>query len=81
MNDWIILAVIYAAVFISSPLIAVFHELGHALAYLVLTKPRKIDIYIGSYGSRKNVLRFNAGKLRFYVKKSICLGHRVVQEL
>jgi len=70
MNDWIILAVIYAAVFISSPLIAVFHELGHALAYLVLTKPRKIDIYIGSYGSRKNVLRFNAGKLRFYVKKS-----------
>jgi len=70
MNDWVVLAVIYAAVFISSPLIAVFHELGHALAYLVLTKPRRIDIYIGSYGSRKNVLRFNAGKLRFYVKKS-----------
>ena len=70
MNDWVVLAVIYAAVFIASPLIVVFHELGHALAYLVLTKPPKIDIYIGSYGSRKNVLRFNAGRFRFYVKKS-----------
>ncbi|TWI95068.1 tetratricopeptide repeat protein [Mucilaginibacter frigoritolerans] len=70
MNDWLVLIVIYTALFISSPLIAVLHELGHAFAYLILTKPNKIDIYIGSYGNKKNNIAFKLGKLHFYIKKS-----------
>jgi Flp pilus assembly protein TadD len=70
MNDWIILIVIYTTLFISSPLIAVLHELGHAFAYLILTKPDRIDIYIGSYGVSKKSMQFNTGKLYFYVKRS-----------
>jgi len=69
MNDWAILFLVYAAVFISSPLISIFHELGHALAYLIFTKPDRIDIYIGSYGSDKKYLQFKAGKLHFYIKR------------
>ncbi|MGZ3778121.1 MAG: hypothetical protein ACXVI9_11300 [Mucilaginibacter sp.] len=65
-----VLIVIYAALFISSPLIAILHELGHALAYLILTKPERIDIYIGSYVKRKNAIQFSAGKLHFYVTRS-----------
>ena len=70
MNDWAILIVIYATLFISSPLIAILHELGHAFAYLSLTKPDRIDIYIGSYGNKKNAISFNIGKIYFYVKRS-----------
>ena len=70
MNDWVIIAVIYLSLFISSPFIAVLHELGHALAYLVLTKPEKIDIYIGSYTRPKKRVRFNVGKINFFIKRS-----------
>jgi hypothetical protein len=70
MNPFILLIVIYAAVFLSSPLIAVFHELGHAFAYLIFTKPERIDIYIGSYGDVKKSISFRAGKLHFFIKKS-----------
>lgn len=65
-----VLIVIYAALFIASPLIAILHELGHALAYLILTKPERIDIYIGSYVKHKNAIQFNVGKLYFYIKRS-----------
>jgi tetratricopeptide (TPR) repeat protein len=70
MNDWVVLIVIYAVVFASSPLIAILHELGHALAYLVFTKPDRIDIYIGSYKRAKNAITFKTGKLHFYIKRS-----------
>jgi tetratricopeptide (TPR) repeat protein len=70
MNDWAVLIVIYGTLFISSPLIAILHELGHAFAYLVLTKPDRIDIYIGSYGSKKNAFQFEIGKICFYIKRS-----------
>jgi Tfp pilus assembly protein PilF len=70
MNDWLVLIVIYTAIFISSPLITVLHELGHAFAYLILTKPDKIDIYVGSYGSKENNITFKSGKLHFFIKKS-----------
>jgi len=70
MDAWFILITVYLAVFISSPLIALFHELGHALAYLLLTKPDKIDIYVGSYGDKKKAINFSLGKLNFYVKRS-----------
>ena len=70
MNPYTLLVVIYAAVFLSSPLIAVFHEFGHALAYLIFTKPENIDIFIGSYGDEKNALQFRIYKLNFFIKKS-----------
>jgi len=70
MNSWTLLIVIYAAVFISSPLIVILHELGHALAYLVFTKPANIDIYIGSYGNRKDAISCRIGKINFLIKKS-----------
>ena len=73
MNDWGVLFLVYAVVFISSPLIAIIHELGHAFAYLVFTKPENIDIYIGTYGNSKNNIKFRAGKLQFYLKKSFPL--------
>lgn len=71
MNDVVVLLVVYGALFISSPLIAILHELGHAFAYLIFTKPAKIDIYIGSYGSTKNSFDFKTGKLHFHIKKSL----------
>jgi tetratricopeptide (TPR) repeat protein len=84
MNDWAVIIVIYVTLFISSPLIAVVHELGHAFAYLFFTKPDKIDIYIGFYSNPKNSIRFNFGKLSFYIKRSfpfvkgigLCKSHK-----
>jgi len=70
MNDLNVLLVIYASLFISSPLIAIFHEIGHALAYLIYTRPERIDIYIGTYTEPKNPVQFRVGKLHFYVKRS-----------
>jgi len=70
MNAWVILITVYLVLFLSSPLIAILHELGHAFAYLLLTKPDKIDIYIGSYGDTKRQVQFRVGKLQFHIKKS-----------
>jgi len=70
MNAWTILLVVYAAVFISSPLIVILHELGHAFAYMVFTKPGKIDIYIGSYAEKTKNINVKTGKLHFHIKKS-----------
>jgi Tetratricopeptide repeat len=70
MTLLIILISLYVAIFITSPFITIFHELGHAVAYLILTKPNKVDIYIGSYGDSKETMNFKIGKLNFYVKHS-----------
>jgi len=70
MNDVVVLLVIYGTLFILSPLIVMLHELGHALAYLTLTKSSKIDIYIGSYGDATNNIVFKTGKLNFIIKRS-----------
>jgi tetratricopeptide (TPR) repeat protein len=69
MNPWAVLIVVYAAVFISGPLIIIFHEIGHGLAYLILTKPDKIEIYIGSHGDKKNTFQFTAGRFVFFTKR------------
>jgi len=68
--EWNILIIVYLSLFIASPLIVILHELGHAFAYLALTKPSKIDIYIGSYGDKERSTKFTIGKLNFYIKKS-----------
>ena len=70
MEAWFILIIVYLTVFISSPLISLFHELGHAISYLIFTKPEKIDIYVGSYGNKNTAINFKIGKLEFYIKKS-----------
>jgi tetratricopeptide (TPR) repeat protein len=70
----IIIIGLYIAFLISSPIITIFHELGHAFAYLILTRPNKIDIYIGYYGDNedenKKAINFKSGKLNFYIKRS-----------
>jgi Flp pilus assembly protein TadD len=68
-----ILIAFYVAFYVTWPFIIIFHELGHAFAYLILTKQSKIDIFIGSYGDKKTRLNFKIGKLHFYVKQSFLL--------
>ena len=58
------------AFFITTPVIVLFHELGHALAYLFLTKPENIDVYIGSYGLTEKSYNIRLGRLTLYLKKS-----------
>jgi len=70
VNPWLILTIVYLALFISNPLIVLLHELGHAFAYLLLTKPDKVDIYIGSYGDAKSHVNSKIGKLIFHVRRS-----------
>jgi hypothetical protein len=75
MNPLLILTIIliglYIAYFITSPLLSIFHELGHAVAYLTLTNSNKIDIYIGSYGDPNSKLNFKVGKLHFHITPSL----------
>ncbi|NCD71394.1 tetratricopeptide repeat protein [Mucilaginibacter agri] len=61
---------VYIALFITSPLIALLHELGHAFAYLILTKPNHIDVFVGSYGNEKNSYSFKLGRLSLHFKYS-----------
>lgn len=59
---------IYVAMIITSPIIVILHELGHAFAYLLLTKPDRIDVFIGSYGDTDTRIKFAFSKIHFYVK-------------
>jgi len=65
-----ILIAFYIAIYVTSPFITIFHELGHAFAYLALTETKEIDVFIGSYGNKKTRLNFKIGKLHFYIKQS-----------
>ena len=71
MTDLNTILLIYFVVYISIPIIIIVHELGHALAYLWLTKPNQIDIYIGSYTKSPTDFTFKFGKIHFYVKRSL----------
>lgn len=55
---------------ITRPFTILFHELGHAIPAIILTK-EKVTIYLGSYGSAENSFRINIGMLEIYAKKSI----------
>ncbi|RVU02415.1 tetratricopeptide repeat protein [Mucilaginibacter limnophilus] len=55
--------------FVAAPFIVLTHELGHAVAYFILTKPDTIDIYVGSY-SDSNGPKIRIGKLTIYFKFS-----------
>jgi tetratricopeptide (TPR) repeat protein len=64
---------VFVFFYLVSPLIILFHELGHALAYLLLTKPNRIDVFIGSYGEYDKSFQVNVGKLQIYFRKSLLL--------
>ena len=49
------------------PFTVLFHELGHAIPALLMTKG-KIAIYLGSYGDPNKSLHFNIGRLEFWSK-------------
>jgi len=72
-----ILIGLFLAFLVTSPFITIFHELGHAFAYLILTDPTKIDIYIGYYDDNgienKKAINFKVGKLYFHIKRSFPL--------
>jgi Tfp pilus assembly protein PilF len=59
---------IYLSMLLVYPLITILHEMGHALAYLALTRPDRIDIFIGTYRDKDTRLKFVLGKLHFYIK-------------
>lgn len=61
---------ICAAFYITYPFIVILHEMGHAFAYLLLTKPEHVDVFIGSYGDTNTRLKFKVGRLRFYIRLS-----------
>lgn len=42
-----------------------FHELGHAIAIILLTK-KAVTVYIGSYGNKENALKIRLGLLTIF---------------
>ncbi|MGB4776372.1 MAG: tetratricopeptide repeat protein [Daejeonella sp.] len=49
------------------PLTVLFHELGHAIPAILLTK-QKVTIYIGSYGDPKKSIKINLGLLTIFFR-------------
>ncbi len=49
------------------PFTVLFHELGHAIPALLITK-EKVTIYLGSYGDPNRSLNFNIGRLEIWLK-------------
>ncbi len=54
-------------VFIMRPFTVIFHELGHAIPAILMTR-QTVSIYIGSYGDPKRSLHFNIGLLDVWFK-------------
>ena len=63
----IIILSLIGLITIARPLTTLFHELGHAIPAMLLTK-EKVTVYIGSYGNFKNSLHINAGRLVIYIR-------------
>lgn len=49
------------------PFTVLFHELGHAIPAMIMTK-EKVTIYLGSYGDPNKSLNFTIGKLEIWLK-------------
>lgn len=54
-------------VLVTRPLTVLFHELGHAIPAILLTK-QKVTIYVGSYGDPQKSIKFNIGLLEIYFR-------------
>jgi tetratricopeptide (TPR) repeat protein len=63
----IILLVLIGLVLIARPFTVLFHELGHAIPAILLTK-QKVTIYIGSYGDPKKSIKINFGLLTTFFR-------------
>ncbi len=51
-------------------LIVLLHELGHALMAIYLSK-EKVNVYVGSFGERKDTIHLKFGLLECYLKKNM----------
>lgn len=56
---------LFALLFLSSPLILLCHELGHAIAALILTKG-KVTVYVGAYVKSNMKHHLNIGRLEIW---------------
>ncbi|WP_171609210.1 tetratricopeptide repeat protein [Limnovirga soli] len=56
-------------VLITRPLTVLFHELGHAISVILLTKQRA-TIYIGTYGDPKKCVKINFGLLTIFLRSN-----------
>jgi len=63
----IFLLLLVCLVLVTRPLTVFFHELGHAIPAILLTK-QKVTIYIGSYGDPKKSIKFNIGIMEVYFR-------------
>lgn len=63
----IFLLILLGLVLITRPFTVLFHELGHALLAILLTK-QKVTIYIGSYGDPKSSIKINLGLLTIFFR-------------
>ncbi|GAA4907743.1 hypothetical protein [Mucilaginibacter defluvii] len=69
---------VITGIIICAPFIVLTHELGHALAYIIFTKPDNIDILIGSSSPQKNTFSFRIKHLKIQVTPNFpfkCAGY------
>jgi Flp pilus assembly protein TadD len=62
-------------VLITRPFTVIFHELGHAIPAILMTR-QKVSIYIGSYGDPKKSLHFRIGLLEVWFRYNPFLWER-----
>ena len=67
MHFTFFLLLLFLLIIITRPLTVIFHELGHAIPAMLLTR-EKVIIYIGSHGDPKKSIRFNIGILEVYFR-------------
>lgn len=66
MGYFLLILIFFALlVFVTRPFIVLFHELGHAIPAILLTR-QTVSIYIGSYGDPKKSLHFRVGHLEIW---------------
>ena len=63
----LILLTLVLLIVITRPFTVLFHELGHGIPALLLTK-EKVTLYIGSYGDPNHSLTFRIGRLELFFK-------------
>jgi tetratricopeptide (TPR) repeat protein len=63
----IIILSLVCLISLTRPFTVLFHELGHAIPVILLTK-QKATIYIGSYGDPKKSLKINFGVLTIFFR-------------
>lgn len=63
----IFILILIGLVLIARPLTVLFHEIGHAIPAILLTK-QKATIYIGSYGDPKKSVKINLGLLVIFFR-------------